>query len=164
MANRHRPRPQETDEFPLSHFKLISQHAGTVSRTGAAKTELIKAGTTQTHPAVGEPPEPPPTRLDIRDALVKKKGGGFSVQRKGWFNNSDESGQFQRRPYNKGLSFIIGFQCSWLELERIEDFVVKALFTETGRDLPGTLFTPENIFYCTSDIQEFTLHVSFTRR
>lgn len=135
MANlapsRPRPRPQENEDFLLSHLKSTSHSAGTVVKSEVASPERRPC------PAVGEPPEPPPTRLDLRDALVKMKGGGYPIQEKGWFENVDENGYFHRKPYNNGLTFVMGFHCTWLELEKIEDFVVKELFIPTGRNLLG---------------------------
>lgn len=90
-------------------------------------------------------PEIPPTRLDLRGSLVRTKGGGFDAPSKEWFNNVDGNGLFQSRAYDEWVTFVIGFQSTWLELEKIEDFITRKLFIKTGRDLPTGL--PERLFY-----------------
>lgn len=114
MANLARNRPPRDQEFELSHDKVPSAAI---------------------HYTVDELPEPPPTRLDIRDGMVKRKGGGFLAPAPAWYNNIDECGNFWRRLYDDGLTFVMGFQCTWLELEKVEDFIIKELFTLTGRTL-----------------------------
>jgi hypothetical protein len=112
MATLARNRPQGNQDFEPPHEKVPS---------------AVK------HYAVNEAPEPPATRLDVRDALVKRKGGGFAAPKAEWFDNSDENGKFRSRSYNGGLTFVMGFQCTWLELEKIENFITKDLFSPTGR-------------------------------
>lgn len=133
MASLTRNRPQEDEEFELSHSKV--------------------------HCTENEPPEAPPTRLDLRDILVRKEGGGFDVPDAEWFDNVDGIGRFQRRPYDNGLTFVMGFQITWLELERIEDYIVKQLYTKTGRYLPGHL--PERLLHLKPRLSDTSIRVHY---
>lgn len=134
MASSTRPRPQEDEEFKLSHKKAH-------------------------YAADFEPPKPPLTRLDLRDPLVRKKGGGFTLPDQKWFDNVDASGRFQRRGYDEGLTFVRGLQITWLELERIEDFIVNNLYTKTGGVLPGGL--PERLIHLEPDTSDTLIRIEY---
>lgn len=133
MASLARKQPQKNKKFKLSHSK--GHHRET------------------------EPPEPPPTHLDLRDVLVRKKGGGYDAPDKEWFDNVDKKGRFQRRPYDNGLTFVKGFQITWLELEAIEDFIVEQLYTKTGRHLAGRL--PECLLHPKQGLSDTSIRVHY---
>jgi hypothetical protein len=59
--------------------------------------------------------------------LITEACGGFDEPEDDWYWNKKES-PGTPMPYLKGLNFVIGFRCSWLQLEKIQDTIIDELF------------------------------------